>query len=310
VVSLLLGTSSRALAREPAAARFELEWDAPEGCLDREAARNAIADALGAASATVAAHAVVRVRITQGEDGRFSADIWMYDDAGGGERSFEGASCAQVAQATTLIVAMALASTRAADAAATPQALEPEHAATPAQQLRADRVRFGAGVHAQADIGSLPQTDAGIALVLEVQLGRVRIEGEGSTWLPQTTYDGQASGGGGRFALYAGGVRGCIDVLPRGTEFDLGPCAGAEVGATTGSGVGLYSWRSQSEFWGAGLLGLSLRFLALQPFAIGLLAELGAPFHRAAWQIDDIGQVFQPSPFIGRASLGLNYLFP
>lgn len=275
--------------------------------MDRDAARSAIEGAMGASAVQAKTHAVVRVHISQSDDDRFNADIWMYDETGGGERSFDGATCLQVAQATVMIVAFALDDARANEDANAP--------ADPAQPAASehddhDRMRFGVGVRARGDIGSLPALDAGMALVLEARYRRFAAELEGSAWLPQITYSGPVSGSGGEFALYTGGLRGCFDLLGNGAAWTLGPCAGAEAGMTTGSGVGVSERRNSRVFWATGLFGAGVRFLGGSPLEVGLLAEAGVPFHRAAWQLDDFGPVFQPAPVIGRASLGLSYLFP
>ena len=275
--------------------------------MDRDAARNAIEAAIGPSAAQAKTHAVVRVasRRSTTRD-RWSADIWMYDETGGGERSFDGATCMQVAQADgdgRRIRAGRSACERRRRAAVR------RRAARVAAHGDHERTRFGIGVRARGDIGSLPALDAGMALVLEARYRRFGAELEGSAWLPQITYSGPVSGSGGEFALYTGGLRGCFDLLGTGT-WSLGPCAGAEAGMTTGSGVGLTERRSSRVFWATGLFGAGVRFLGGSPLELGLLAEMGVPFHRAAWQLDDFGPVFQPSPVIGRASLGLSYLFP
>ena len=89
----------------------------------------------------------------------------------------------------------------------------------------------------------------------------------------------------------AGGLRGCFDLLGTG-HVEPGPCAGAEAGMTTGSGVGLTECRSSRVFWATGLFGAGVRFLGGSPLELGLLAEMGVPFHRAAWQIDDLWSGF------------------
>jgi hypothetical protein len=305
LICIALVSASSARARDSALPRLELHWDAPDNCLDHDSARDAIEAALGASAAQAKTHAVVRVRISQVDDDRWSADIWMYDETGGGERSFDGATCTQVAQAAVMIVAFALDETRAAE----PASQSADSAAVPKHDEH-DRARFGVGVRARGDIGSLPAVDAGMALVLEARYRRFGAEVEGSAWLPQITYSGPVSGSGGEFALYTGGLRGCFDLLGHGATWIVGPCAGAEAGMTTGSGVGVTERRSSRVFWATGLLGTGLRFLGGAPLEVGLLAEIGVPFHRAAWQLDDFGPVFQPAPVIGRASLGLSYLFP
>jgi hypothetical protein len=307
-------TSSTALARTPPPPRLELDWDAPQECPDREAARGAIEAALGTKTETddMPGPAVVRVKVTQSESGRYAADIWMYDATGSGERSFEGADCAQVTQAAALIVAFALKDqdTDAATKRAQPAA---DHGAAASAAPADDHPNLALGARVAGDVGSLPQADAGLALVLEVWHGRLSAELAGSAWLPRTTSTGPLPpGSGGEFTLYTGAVRGCFALTSDVSRtWNLGPCAGAEAGMIAGSGVGtsISPQHSAHGFWGAGLFGFSLRYLGALPLVFGILTELGVPIHRAEWQVDDLGRVFQPSVVVGRASLGMSWQF-
>jgi hypothetical protein len=307
---LMIGVVARAtvaFAQGDAQSRFALEWNVPQGCLDRDDARAAIERALGTSAAARNPATVVRVTIAEASNERWNADIWMYDANGSGERSVEGATCAQAAQATTLIVALALADgpTLAPDT----QVAKP----AAAHLQPAERVRVGIGARLIGDVGSLPGPDLGLALLLVLQHRGLRAEAEGSGFWPRIAHDAPAANSGGRFYLLSGGLRGCIDLVPAAdAALRLGPCAGAEVGATFANGVGaLGTRRSSVVFWAAGLLGLSARYLGRGPLWLGILAELGLPLHRAAWQVDDVaGTVFQPKPVVGRVSLSVGWFIP
>jgi hypothetical protein len=311
IVSVILALAAlpTSLARAQTTSRFELEWSVPAGCLDRESARAAIDDALDASGAAYHAPAVVRVTITEASSGRWNADIWMYDATGSGERSFEGTSCEQVAQAAALIVALAIATAPEIEPADAKMPRSPERAATSGA---ADRVRVTAGARWLGDLGSLPEPDLGLGIVVSLQYRRARAEGDASAWLPRTARDGLVADSGGRFSLYAGALRGCIDLLRSAGDaaLTLGPCAGAEAGVMVGRGFGLAVRRAKGVFWGAGFLGLSARYLGAAPLWMGFLGELGLPFHRAAWQVDDVRTVFRPAPVVARVALGVGWLFP
>jgi len=303
-------TLSRALLQAQTKSRFELEWHVPQGCLDHDAARTAIENALGSGGSARTAPAVVRVTIEEVGSERWTADIWMYDAAGSGERSVEGTSCEQVAQATALIVALALSADPATAAPQTQPSPPPAQAATPDA---ATPLGFAAGARLVADFGSLPlpRPDLGFALVLGLQYRSVRAEAEGAAWLPRIAPEGLAANSVGSVFLYRGALRGCIDLVRTADgRFDLGPCAAAEAGATFGRGVDLTIKRTKNVFWAAGLLGLSARYLGAAPLWVGLLVELGLPLHRPAWQVDDSTTVFQAAPVIGRLAIGVGWLFP
>ena len=273
---------------------MQLTWNAPQGCPDRARARADLEDALGA---TRVKRAVVRVTILEAPPGQWTAELWMYGAAGGGERAVRGTSCEQVGRAAVLIVALAL------ETLAEPAAPAPARAPEPG-------ISLAVGARAVLDFGSLPQPDGALALGLALNLGRLRLETEASGWLPRSIERGPVAGSGGSFRLYTGGLRGCFELLgPRSGSFALGPCASLEAGVTRGSGTGVSHPLHSGVFWGAGLVGLSLHYAALSPLWVGLLAELGAPFFRPTWQIDDFGTVFRTAPVLGRLSLGARWVF-
>ena len=286
--------SARAGAQAIAGSPVQLTWNAPVGCPDRVQARADLEQALGS---TRLKRAVVRVTIVEAQRGQWSAELWMYGAAGSGEREVRGTSCEQVARAAVLIVALALETLAQPAPAPAPTAPEPS-------------VRFAAGARAALDFGSLPRPDLGLALELAMNLGRLRLEAEASGWLPRSAERGPVAGSGGSFGLYSGGLRGCFELLgPSRGSFALGPCVAVEAGVTVGSGIGVSHPRQSNVFWGAGLAGLSVHSAMLSPLWVGLRVELGTPFFRPTWQIDDFGMVFRAAPLLGRVSIGARWVF-
>jgi hypothetical protein len=295
---------ARAAAAEPAAPPLRLEWHAPAGCPDREHAQAAIAAALGKPLPPRDEPAVVRVQIAQREDGQWNADIWMYGADGSGERSFAGASCAHVADAAALIVAMAL------DPSAAPERADSDAGAARASLPNETALRFLLGLRVSGGTGSLPEPSAGIALALGVELGRLRAEVDAAAWLPQVARGGLDGEVGGRLGLFTGALRGCFDALrPGGGALRIGACLAFEAGVATGEGIDISDPQTDEHLWAAGLGGLSLRHAGRSPLRLGLLLELGAPLRRPIWEIDDF-EVFQAEPVLGRLSLSAGWLFP
>jgi hypothetical protein len=292
-----------ATADERTPSRLQLEWQAPPGCLDRDAARTAIESAPGASSRARGAKVVARVRIARLPDGRWNADIWMYGAQGSGERSFAGASCAHVAEAAALIVAMALAPAEEAERAQTP-------APSPGAAAASTPTRFFAGVRAAGDVGSLPEASAGAGLALGVEHGALRGELEALAWLPQVARSAGPERVGGRFGLFTAGVRGCVDALPGAGALQLGPCLGGEAGLATGRGEDITDPETSEHLWAAALLGASLRHLGPSNLRLSLLVEAGVPLRRPPWGIPGFPDVFRASPVLGRASLTVAWLFP
>jgi hypothetical protein len=115
---------------------------------------------------------------------------------------------------------------------------------------------------------------------------------------------------GGRFGLFTGGVRGCLDALPGDAALQLGPCLGGEVGVATGRGEDITDPETDEDLWAAALLGVSLRYARPANLYLALLVEAGVPLRRPTGEIPDFPDVFRASPVIGRASLTLGWLFP
>jgi hypothetical protein len=291
-----------AAADERGPSRLQLEWQAPPGCLDRDEARAAIEAAPGASSRARGAKVVARVRIARLPDGRWNADIWMYGAQGSGERSFAGGSCAHVAEAAALIVAMALAPADEPEPARVrPPGPEPD-ASTP--------TRFFAGVRAAGDVGSLPEPSAGAGLAFGVEHGALRGELEAIAWLPQVARGAPPERVGGRFGLFTAALRGCVDAIPGSGAVQLGPCLGGEAGLATGRGEDISDPETNEHLWAAALLGLSLRHAGPSNLHLSLLVEAGVPLRRPPWGIDEFPDVFRASPVLGRASLTLAWRFP
>lgn len=266
--------------------------------MTREAAQAALERAIGGERRE---WAVARVTIREDAPSEWSADLWLYGAAGGGERTIHGTSCQQIAQAAILIVALAFEA--GSDAAALESTAPATEVSTP--------VHFGVGARAGLDVGSLPKPDLGFALTLALEYGRLRVEFEGSAWLPRTSALGPTPDSGGNFSLFTGGVRACWNALRVTTPYALGPCAGVELGGTYGRGIGVSHREDRLIFWGAGLVGAVVRYQRIPSFWIGLSAELGVPVHRPEWQFKGYSTVvFQPSPVLGRLSLSTGWMFP
>ena len=308
LTALAAAASANGTAYAEATTQFDLQWHVPEGCPKRDAARDIIDQALGDPGAAGRSRIVVRVTITELERERWNADIWLYGAAGSGERSVAGASCAQVAQAAALIVALAIAATPGSEhqAATAPN--------TRAQSASNERTSYTLGAAIVADFGSLPrpQPDPGVAIELGVQSARLRAELALATWLPRSVNDDALTGSGGDFNLLAGAVRGCLDVLALPDEHALrvGPCLGVEVGTVIGRGFGLSKRQTTIAFWGLGSLGLAVNYLGWAPLRVGGLGELGVPAHRPAWHVDGSSTIFRAPGAVARISFAVGWMFP
>jgi hypothetical protein len=316
-MGLVLLWSSGAGAAESGG--LALEWNAAEDCPDQSAAEAAIRDILGRRGATETKPDTVKVDITRLPSGRWEVQIETFGDSGTGHRRFEGSSCERVAEAAFLIVAMALDplavahEVKAARTEATHRTVEPvsvEPVST-VEHSKAEHARPLLGLRIGGDVGSLPGPALGLSGLLGFQDGPLRIEGDGTLWLPRQALAGPTVGSGGEIGLYTGGLRGCLEaVLASGSSLRLGVCVGGEVGVQTGHAIGILPGTSRSGVWALGLGGLSLRQVSPSGLTYGLSLDAGAPIRRPSFVIDNYGQVFQASAIVGRASVDVAWIFP
>ena len=294
--------ASVARADDRGAPALQLQWEAPAGCPDRDAARAAIEAALGSQRGARTSAVVARVRIARLADCVWHAELWMYGARGSGERSLKGRSCAHVAEATALVIAMTL-------DVSDEERGGPPSPAQPGTRAAPPAPRFSLGVRATADAGSLPAPTAGAGVALGIELGALHAAVELTAWLPQFEAGAVQPGPGGRFGLWTAGARGCFVLLGFGA-LQLGPCLGAEVGVATGRGVGISEPDTDEHVWLAGLGGLSLRHAGTSPLAVELALAAGVPLRRPTWEIEALAEVFRAAPVFGRAGLSLSWRFP
>jgi hypothetical protein len=295
--------------------RFELSWDAPEGCPDEAAVQRALADYLGPAPAASRGDAEppqrmqVQIEIESVDSGGFAAQIEIEHGDDSGERTFEAQDCARAAEAAILIVALAIDPAGMAARATDKPKSQVNTAQTRVRESEPWRLTLG--VQLVGDLGSLPGPTAGAGLSLGLLLGRLHVEALGTALLPRVTGSGPAAGSDGEIGMYTAELRGCVALL-RFFDRALGvaPCLAAEAGQTWGQGLGLARRRTRTEPWLAGWLGLSVRQVVGQRWQFGLTAEAGLPLHRPQWVIDDFGQIFQTAVVGGRLTLHAAVLLP
>jgi hypothetical protein len=275
-------------------------------------ARAALDGYLGRRQADAFKHIAVRVELSSTPSGRFRA-VLVLDDGNGGDRRFEGATCARVADAAVLIVALMLDPMEVAAQIETPPAV-PRREASASSEARhraPDDAAFDLGIEAAGDVGSLPEPSVGAGVVAGFRTGRVLVELDAVAWVPRRVYGGPTPGGGGEIGLYTAGLRGCFAAFRSSQSgISLEPCVRLEGGIATGQGFGIAEPVSTKNPWGAAFLGVSLRQWSTASLGGWLAVEGGVPFVRAAYVIEDFGTIFRASPVVGRLSLGLVWSFP
>jgi len=98
------------LAHTPARpeAPLELEWHAPAECPPREVIEDKVARALGSSERNTKTPVHAEVKIERTENGEYVLELVLTSEGQRGDRHLEGADCRQLADAVSLIVAVAI----------------------------------------------------------------------------------------------------------------------------------------------------------------------------------------------------------
>jgi hypothetical protein len=315
---------STAWAEGPALA---FSWRAPAACPARAAVLARI-DVLAPARPTEGPPLVARAEVSAVGKAHFRLDLVTESSDGPGRRVLEAQSCAELAEATAVILAWALDPTAALSAIAGP----PASSAAPAPVVpagaeeigpgeggvapgtqgprgKARSIVFGGGLFLAADGGSVPGLTLGPGARVWIRTGPFRGGLYAASFAERTGRVEGVPDKGGHFALSTFAAEGCA-------LLDLGPltpalCGGAEVDriGARGFGVPTVHDTSVTSVAAAAHIETSLR---LQRH-VRLFARGGAvfPVRRPSFFLDGYqgGAVFQPSPVVGRASAGVDCSF-
>ena len=323
------------------------EWHAPAGCPERDAIRWRVEEALGtsldhAAPLLFVAHVeqkskdnwVVTLDVSSSESAAAAGSESKpstYGAASTGAvqpRVIEATNCSDLAQATSVAIALALGANLkdhdSEEAPASPPAQPAAPAATTAVKPpeAANRTAYAATKKAEAprpapwlsaalngvlDHGALPGWAPGVDGALA--LGRGAFSARfGLLVLPSETKYVSGSAGGA-FSLWAATAAVCGHVDRGSARLRL--CAGAEWGKLSGKGVNVSLPMTGSSTWFAprGDLDLSLP-LGDASFRGVARGSLLSPRIRKNFAVEPLGSVHQPSSIDGRLSLGLELIWP
>lgn len=319
-VAILAGLAAFAHARAASAGELELTWTAPPGCPTSSDLRDAILRSSNGESRE-RVEAVARVERTEPQ--RWSVTV-QTTRAGvaSAERRLEATSCRALADATAVILALALIPERAAaDEPATPAAAEPTPPAPalapvpePAPIASPDRTNdrapprhtLAASASLATDASTLPSPAVGARGALAWTPGAARLELAGSYFSAQSQTTGVSSAGA-RFTSGVVGARASWTLLQ--SVIELSPRVGADVELLRASGFGAADNYDASAAWlsvaGGALVTVPVtHWLSLRADADGIV-----PLSRPRFVVDGEGAVHQPSTFGLRAAIGAELLF-
>jgi hypothetical protein len=280
-----------------AAPAVDLTWNAPPDCPDREVVVNEISRLLGGTQPD--RPLPVQAAASQLADGRWS----MYLSTPAGERSFEGDSCARLADATAVIIALMI----------VPATDPPPPALTAAAPLPSPVApssrRFQILIRPEGSVlgGPLPNASPGLGLAAGVRSGRLRLEVNGA-WGGPSQQVNLPDGAGAVFSMTVrGGVTGCWTPWSQRVEVDA--CLGAQTGPLNGHGVGVATPETVQTWW----VGLSAGGALAYPLTDWALLRLdisaGYSPNQAKFIIEGVDEVHQVAAWTASAGVGVEARF-
>ena len=290
--------------------RLTLDYSAPSGCPSAEAMQSAVRRLATKQTEPYSARVAI-----ESEQQRFTARINASD---GTERTLVGNTCEEVAEATAVVLALAISpsSPLGETAPAPTPAKDAEHRKQHPPLASAgppgEPVHLKLGAAGVLDLGTLPHVDLGASARVGVTARTWSAALEGAYWLlPERRVLPQNSNLYGDFSWWALIATGCVAPLDGSPRIEL--CAGPELGRLTGRGGGVTSPATSTKDAGTYRLGIQALAEVHVPLSthLRLRAGLGAAavvLGRRAFEIDHLG-LYSPPVVSGRAAFGVEFIF-
>jgi hypothetical protein len=315
ILPLFLALTAPTAPSEPegrgaTAGEVELSWSAPASCPPASAILADVEALTGRALAGGPPRLIVSATVTPSP---WRARFTARSAAGRSERTLVGASCGALAQATAVIVAIALADARRVPGAPEPEWTWPEPPRRPQPAVLTISplttrwpVEVGPWASAALHAGVFPDPGPTVAAGIEVTRAALRLRLGGYVrGAPDQTAEGRTLGyfgGGGR-------LEGCW--VRAGRRAELEACGGLEGGAWWVHDQ--RSGRTTANPWLAPTVGVGGRHRLAGPVWLDLRLALGVPLSRAEIQVstapnrpDLNATVFEPAPVHPRVELGFS----
>lgn len=297
----------------------ELVWDGDAGCPSHEAVRASIAALLGPGQ-----QVHVAVRAARKPDGTWTGTV------GTSGRTIVGRSCAEVADALAVVVAIAAmpAASAPADAPALPSEARPgpssEPALPPAADVvaplpvdadrriapsRPDTTRGDLVVAGEAVViaGALGKAAPAAGVLLAWRRGALRLE-VGATYVPPVTVERTDLLASGTFELALAAAGACW--MPSLGRWSAGVCTHVDGGriSARGSGVGVAPLR-EARPWVAARAGAVAAWRIAAPLALRAEVAAVVPVTRDDFVIANVGTVEATPAVALRTGLGVEMHF-
>jgi hypothetical protein len=293
---------------------LQLTWRAPAECPSADRVRlAAVLDTTAARPTGVLVAEAIVEPMGSPETRRWRVTLRTRRGAVVGERTIEASTCDGIADATAIVLALALTSAGApeADAVGSTPSMPVEPLAPVAPVSAVGAPSFGLGVSVAADASSLPLPTLGGSLTLAWTAGHARAELDVRRWAPQSrTLDPFSAGA--RFSMTSLGARGCWVALGgAGAALDVSACTGADVHFVSAPAYGVDPSYDASARWLAVAGGALARFSVATWLKLRTRVEAYVPLSRPTFVLEGggAGPLHQPSALGAGGSLGIELLF-
>ena len=295
--------------------RLSLQWTAPASCPSAAYVRARVQGAIGEADEH---HQPVEAdaRVEQGDDGTWHVTLRTKQGKQAGQRTFDAASCAELADATALIVAMMIVREPAPEAPEqpSPPATKPRPPApvraTPPPRIEAPPADAAAVVlspQLALDLGSLPSAALGLGASGGLMWEAVRVELEAIMWPAKQATSADLASAGSDVGLSTAALHGCARPWPGAIRFD--GCGGVELGRLRAEGFGVEHPKTEGALWSALFAG-ALMTWPVGDFALRLQVGAAVPLTRPSVVLEPHGEVHRPSAVVARGAIGVSWIIP
>jgi len=329
-----LGSAAGRAGASDAAGLVALEWVAPDGCPDGAYVQREVDRLLGDVSAAGGPYLRARAEIRQEKSGLWHIELRTAGRQGPGRRTVSAESCPALADATALILALAIdpdrvAANRSTNPSAPQASAQPATqeaaagsppnaptAAAPASEPGAPRpmsrraARFAVEAAAVLDTGTLPAPAPGVAARLAVIPGAfpsLRLELGTGLFLDSSTTNPPARSG--TFSLRTFDAGGCMVALAG--HLEIGGCANVEMAWLSAAGL----YESVTSSGDAEWVVLRARATVAYPWspAWAVRADVGGGLDVSRPEFVSAGAeqglIHRPARYTGRGSLGVELRF-
>jgi hypothetical protein len=316
LVILLLSIVGRA-ARADEASPITLAWNAPQGCPDVDAVKATIRHLLSARAASSLDTHVVATGTVRRTGSAWHVDLVAEADGKERRRTLEGDTCASLADASALLLAILVNPDKVAaqsddhpPPAPSPPVPPAERPAPPSEvppSPTPHRTTLGVGAFAAIDVGTMPQATPSGGLALGGSYDRWRGELVGMAHPYQTATLENTPALGIRYRTLRGGARVCWSALLH--PVTVGPCAGMEVVSLRGQGTGLTSSLDSETKWGELVMSVDARWEFVPKLGVFLDIAGQVPLVRRDLVVAHVGVVHTIPPLTSRIRAGAFVLF-